>query len=86
MFHHLLQEVLLHRIDDVKEILSRRTLTLRKYIGKVLRHICIALELRPEGLDGQFIILRHLNIDNILFTEQLLLVTEHLLEEIFVQA
>jgi len=82
--HHLLEEVRLDGVDHVEEVLSGWTFVLREDVGKVLRHIRIFCELRPEGPDGELIIMRHFNELYILLVEQLLLLGEYLLQKVFV--
>ena len=86
MFHHLFEEVRLHRVDHVEIILSRRPLALREFIRKILGHVGVARELRPERPYREFIIVGNLDVDHILLPEQLLLIAEHLFEEVFVYA
>ena len=71
-------------VEDVVEILARRTFALRELVGEVLGHLLILGELWPERLNGQLLIMRHLDDGDVCLLEELLLVGEDLLEEVIV--
>ena len=50
------------RVEDVKEILSRRTLILGILVRKEGHHSGILLELRIEILDRDLVVVRHLDL------------------------
>ena len=79
-----MEEVRLHRVHHVEEILPRRAPSLRENIRKVLGDVDIAGELWPERLHRQLIVMWHLDICHIFLLEELLLVRKHLLQEVLV--
>ena len=78
------EEVGMDGIEDVEEVLPRRTLAIWEDVREVLLHLLIIGELRPEVLDGQLVVVGHLDADDLLLLEQLLLAGEHLLQEVLV--
>jgi len=54
---HDLQQVLrMHSVQNVKEVLARRALILRKLAREVHVHLYVLLELGPQRLDRELII------------------------------
>ena len=86
MVQHLLQIVRVHGVENIVEILSRWAFALWEDIWKVLPNIFVIGELWPDILHGQLIIMRDLDEVDFLLPEQLLLLCEYLLEEVFIDS
>lgn len=78
------EEIGLQRVEDIKEVIPWRASARRVLVGEVAHEDRILLELWVERLDGQLIILRHVNVSDISFLEQLFLSRQDCLEEIFI--
>ena len=79
MGHDLAEVVRVHGVEDVEEVLTRRSFILGILVREIAVHGRIFLELRPQGLGGQLFIMRHL-----ILLEQLLLASQDVLEEVLV--
>ena len=64
MVDHLLEEVRLHSVDDVEEVFTAWLLAHCVRIGEVFGDILVVLDLRPQRLDGQLIVLWDLDEDH----------------------
>ena len=80
----LLQVVGVERVQDVEEIVTSRAFIFRENIGEILRELLVLLELRPELRHRELVVLRDLDLLHVLLLEQLLLIREDLLEEVFI--
>jgi len=63
----------MNSVEYVIEVLSRWTLVLWKGVGKVLYELCVFLKLRKQGLDCEFIVVRHFYGHHLVLAQQLLL-------------
>ena len=81
---HLLQEVRVDGVEHAEEVLAGRALILGQDVREVRRHLFVLLELRPDVLGGQLVVVRHFNVGHLLLAEQLLLALEDGLEEVLV--
>ena len=79
-----MQIVRVDRIEYVEKVLPGWTLVLGKRCWKVLHELLVALELRIELADAQFIIVRDRDLLDLDLFEELLFTAEHVLEEVFV--
>ena len=79
-----IQELWIQRVEYVEEILPRRPFAGRILIGEVTAQEIILGELRVEVLHREFLVVRYLDVINIGFLDQLLLISEHLLQKVFV--
>ena len=84
MIQHSLQEVGVQRVEHVEEVVPRRPLVLGEVIWKVPGEQIVILELRPQLLDRQLIIVRYYYVAHICLLNEGLLIRENLLEEVFV--
>ena len=82
--NYLLQVLWVHGVQDVKEILSRRTLAFGPIIGEEDDELLVLRQARPQILDGKLIILGDIDVVHVLLLEQQLLIGEHLLQEVLV--
>ena len=84
MSHNFLKIVRVNRVQDCEEVITRGRLVPGKGIWKVLGEVWALLQLRPEPLDRELIVLRHLDDGHSFLLEELLLVGEDLLEKVLV--
>ena len=84
MINDLLQEVGLHGIDDIEEVLAAQALADSEVIGEVLGDVFISGELRPQRLHGELIVVRHLDEDHLRLPQELLLLRQDLLQEVLI--
>ena len=82
--HDLAEVVRVHGVEDVEEVLARRSLVLGVLVGEVAVHGVVLLELRPQRLRGQLLVVRHFDGVDLVILEQLLPAGQHLLEEVLV--
>ena len=80
--HDLAKVFWMQGIEDVKEVLSRRSLVLRILGREVLHELGILFEFRPKGLDRELIIMWYLDLVHGGLQHQGLLTCEHFLEEV----
>ena len=59
MVQHLLEEVMLQRVQHVEEVLSRWTSAIWKLLREVLLKVIIFRKLWPKSLDAHFVIVRY---------------------------
>ena len=74
----------MHGIQDVKEVLSRRTFAFGPIIREEDNELLVLRQARPQILDGKLIILGDIDVVHVLLLEQQLLISEHLLQEVLV--
>ena len=74
----------MHGVENVEEVLSRRTFVFWICVREVLQELLVALKLREEALDRKLIIVRHIDMADLLLLQQLLLPCEHVAEEVLV--
>ena len=84
MVHHLLEEIRHDGVDYVEEVVTARTLSSSKIIGKVLGNLRIFGHLRPQCFDRQLLVVRDLDVHDVLLFKELLLLAQDLLEEVLV--
>ena len=84
MGHDLAEVVRMHGVEDVEEVLTRRSFILGILVREIAVHGRIFLELRPQGLGGQLFIMRHLDGVHLVLLEELLLASQDILEEVLV--
>ena len=84
MLHDLLEVLGLQRVEDVEEVLARRALASWIRIRKVLHELWVLLEMRPERLYGQLVIMWAIHLLDVDLLHQLLLAGEDVLEEVLV--
>jgi len=72
----------MNRVQDVEEVLPRWPLALRVPVGEELQHLRVLLELRPESLDGELLVLLDRNLVDLRLLQEVLLSAEDLVEEI----
>ena len=84
MLHDLLEVLGLQRVEDVEEVLARRALASWIRIRKVLHELWVLLEMRPERLYGQLVIMWAIHLLDVGLLHQLLLAGEDVLEEVLV--
>ena len=84
MSEYLRKVVWMDCIQDVEEELARRLLILGEFVGEEHGEFGVVLECRPQLLHRQLVILRDVNITDGGLLEKPLLVSENLLEEVFV--
>ena len=82
MMHDLTKVFWMQGIEDVKEVLTRRSLVLRVLGREVPHELGILFEFRPKGLDRELIVVGHLDLVHGGLQHQGLLAGEHLLEEV----
>ena len=82
--HDLLQVLRVHGVQHVEEILTRRASVLRELVREVDVHRHVLGELRPQRLDGELIVARHLDGLHLGFLEQLFPAGQDVLQEVFV--
>ena len=80
----LRQVLWVQRVEDVEEVTARWAFVLSKVVREVLSESRVLREGRPELFDAQLIVSRHVDGGDGLLQEQLLLVGEDRLEEVFV--
>ena len=80
----LLQIFRVQRIEDVEEIFSRWALVLGVYRRKESEEVGVLLQLWPESLDSDLVVLGHVDVVDIRLLQELLLAGENLFEEVLV--
>ena len=86
MVEELLKVLRFHAVEDVKKIVPGWSLVLWINVGKILHEFTVLLEIRPQCFDGYLIVLRDMDVVDLLLLEQLLLLCEHEFEEVLVDA
>ena len=84
MTHDLRQVLMMERVEDVEEVLARRTLVLRVRCREVLGELWVLLELRPEPPDGELVVVGDLDLVDVRLLHEHLLAGEDILQEVFV--
>ena len=74
----------MHGVENIEEVLARRTFVFWICVREVLQELLVALKLREEALDRKLIIVRHIDMADLLLLQQLLLPCEHVAEEVLV--
>ena len=74
----------LERVQDVEEVVSRRSFVGWVMVREVTHDDRVLLELWIDVLDGELVVPRHLDGEHVHLLEQLLLPCQHRLQEIFV--
>ena len=72
----------MHGVENIEEVLARRTFVFWICVREVLQELLVALKLREEALDRKLIIVRHIDMADLLLLQQLLLPCEHVAEEV----
>lgn len=86
MRHKPVKVLWVHRVEDCEEVLTCGTLVLGEGIREVLHHLSVVLESREDVLDGQLVVLGHVDESTVLDGQKLLLVVEDLLEEVLIHS
>ena len=84
VLHDLLEVLGLQRVEDVEEVLARRALASWIRVWEVLHEVRVLLEMRPERLHGQLVIMWDIHLLDVDLLHQLLLAGEDVLEEVLV--
>jgi len=84
VIEHLVEEVRVHGVEYIIEVLAWWPLAFREDIWEVLFHLVVIGELRPDVLHRELVVVWHFDEDNFLLAQQLFLAREHLLQEVFV--
>ena len=84
MLHDLSQILWVHGIQDVEKVVAWWAFALWENGREVGSEGSIFLELGPERLDTELIIMGHGNVINLLFLHQMLSAGEDVLEEVLV--
>ena len=84
MTHDLRQVLMMERVEDVEEVLARRTLVLWVRCREVLRELWVLLKLWPETPDGELIVVGDLDLVDVRLLHQHLLAGEDILQEVFI--
>lgn len=58
MVHDLRQVLWVHRVQNIEEVGSRWSFVLGVLVGEELEELLVLLELGPERLDGELVIVR----------------------------
>ena len=74
----------MHGVQNIKEVVARRTFILGICSGEVLGEVGILLKIWPEAAHRQLVVVGHLDILDLRLLEELLPSCEDILEEIFV--
>ena len=74
----------MNRVQDVEEVLPRWALARWVLIGEVLQEFGILVELGPQVLDRELVIMRDCDPLDLGLLHELLLAAEHVLEEVLV--
>jgi len=82
--HDLLQVFRVHSVLHIEEILTRRASVLRELVREVDVHRHVLRELRPQRLDGELVVARHLARLHLGFLEQLFSADQHVLQQVLV--
>ena len=80
----LRQVLWVQRVEDVEEVTARWAFVLSEVVRKVLSESRVLREGRPELFDAQLIVSGHMDGGDGLLEEQLLLLGEDRLQEVFV--
>jgi hypothetical protein len=84
MIHHLGEILGMNRVKDIEKILTRWTFAGWVFVGEVLCELNILLELWPQVLNGELIIVRHRDLKYLSFLHEVLLARKHILQEVFI--
>ena len=84
MVHAALQELRMQSVQHVEEVLPRRSLVLRVLVREVLGEVRVLLHLRVDLLDGELIVMWHLDEGHLRFQQQVLLAAKDLLKKVLV--
>ena len=84
VLHDLLEVLRLQRVEDVEEVLARRALAGGIRVGEVLHELRVLLEVRPERLHRELVVLWDVDLLDLGLLHQLLLADEDVLEEVLV--
>ena len=71
-------------VEDIEEVVPRWTFAHRELVREVAGHGLVLLELRPDGLDRERIVVGHLDGADLGLLEELLLAGQDILEEVLV--
>ena len=82
--HDLLEVVRIQGVEDIEEVLARWSLAGWVLVRKVGQEDRVLLELRIELLDGELIVVGHVDVLHLDLLEQLLLADQDILEEVLV--
>ena len=81
---YLLQVVGLERVQDVVEVLARRASAFGIHSREELHELAVLLQVRPQRLHGELVVVKHRDVVHLLLLQQLLLANEHVFEEVLV--
>ena len=80
-----LREVLgVERVQDVEEVLPRRRLALGVLGGEEGEEVAVLLDVRPQRLDRELVVVGHRDVPHLALPQQLLVLRQHFLEEVLV--
>ena len=80
--HDLLQVLRVQGVEDVKKVFSRRTFVFRVLVGEVLREGSVSLQVRPQVLHRELVVVRHCDLLQLVLLQQLLPVCKDFLKEV----
>ena len=69
MVEELLKVLRFHAVEDVKKIVPGWSLVLWINVGEILHEFTVLLEIRPQCLDGYFIVVRDMDVIDLLLLE-----------------
>ena len=72
-------------VHDIEEVISVRKAAFRQLVGEVLVEANCTLHLGPKRLHTDFIVVRHIDKPHILYRHELLLLSQDLFEEVFIE-
>ena len=79
MLHDLVEVLRLQSVKDVEEVLARRTLAGWIGVGEILHELHILLEMRPERLHRQLVVMWDVHLLDLGLLHQQLLAHEDVL-------
>ena len=82
MTHDLGQVVRIEGVENVEEVISGRALVFWVLVGEVLREGLVVLQVGPQMLDADFIIMGYGNLLYLVLLHQLLAVGEDIFQEV----
>ena len=84
MIQDLRQEIRIQGVENVEKVLPGRALVLGILVRELPHQQIIPVELGPELLHRELVVVRHLDVRDVLLPDQLLLICQHCLQEVLV--
>ena len=84
MMHDFCDVLRIKAVHDVEEVLAGRPLLIRKRVREVPGELLVLLELGPQRLHGEFIILGHLDVQDLGLLQERFLLRKDQLQKVFV--